>query len=230
MNNTKIKSVENSIELGDGDRSFTCVMTSKVIDRDGDMLLPGGMDSKDFEKNPILFFNHSWGAMPVGTVTGIKRQGDRIIARCQMAERPESHPDGEEWEADTILSLIKQGVIKGVSVGFEPIDGRKPTDDEIKSHGDDLTWVFTKWKLLELSIAPLPCNQDALVLAVSKGFKKDTVKKYQKQDEKPKENKKTVISVPIERKKHIIYVDMGNKKTKRIKKLAIKIARGDLYE
>ena len=167
--------------LGDS-RAFIAKITSDAVDRDREVLLPDGMDATDFEKNPVVFFGHDYTKLPVGKVTSLKRNGDHWLAKVQMAERPEGH-DGE-WVPDTIFSLIKQGVIRGVSVGFEITSLRdRPTPADREKFGDTVRGVISRWKLMELSIAPLPANQEALIMAVSKGVKAgsiaaDTAKRY----------------------------------------------------
>ena len=87
-----------------------------------------------------------------------------------MAERPDDHPEAAEWFPDTVHSLIKQGVIRGVSVGFEPIEGRNASKKDKATFGGQVKYVFSKWKLLEFSVAPLQANEDALITAVSKSL------------------------------------------------------------
>ena len=73
---------------------------------------------------------------------------------------------------DVLLSLFKQGIIKGFSVGFMPIESRAANDRDIQTYGPSCRRVYTRWKLLEFSVAPLPVNQEALALAVSKSLGK----------------------------------------------------------
>ena len=56
------------------------------------------------------------------------------------------------------MRLAKTGILGAVSVGFRPIEWT-PT------RGGGQT--FTAWELLELSLCPIPCDPDALVIARS---------------------------------------------------------------
>lgn len=153
-------------------KSFTAIITTDSIDRDREVLMPGGMDTTDFEKNPIVFWNHDYNQPIAGNAT-IKRIDDGKngwFATATMAKRPEDHPEGVEWFPDTVHSLMEQGIVRGVSVGFDPIEGRKAGKKDIEQFGKDVHYVFTKWKLLEFSVAPLQCNQDATLTAVDKGI------------------------------------------------------------
>lgn len=193
-----------------GERCFVAKITSDAVDRDREVLLPDGMDATDFEKNPVVFLGHDYSQLPVGKVVSLKRNGDHWLAKVQMADRPDDH-DGE-WIPDTIFSLVKQGVIRGVSVGFQvTASPRVPTKADKEKFGEDVNAVIPRWKLMELSIAPLPCNQDALIEAVSKGVKAGSIER----DTATKvlslpadEVERVVLQVPrvVQRKRVTIYV------------------------
>ena len=51
-------------------KGFTAVITAETLDRDGEVLIPSGMNSKEFEQNPVLFWNHDY-ALPVGKSLGV---------------------------------------------------------------------------------------------------------------------------------------------------------------
>lgn len=144
-------------------------LTTDSVDRDGEVLIPQGMNSKEYENNPVLFYNHDY-ANPVGTVTNLKRSDKAVIGTLEFARRPEDF-QGEFFPA-FIEALVKQGVVRGVSVGFIPETngGRLATKGDRKKWGPRIKRVFNKWKLLEVSIAPLPANQEALIQAVGKGI------------------------------------------------------------
>lgn len=170
------KSLSADMTPNEGAREMLVKITSSAIDRDGEVLLPAGMDAKEFRKNPIVFANHEYGVRDVvGKVIELMPKPDHWLAKVFMLPRPPDH-DGE-WMPDTILHMAKFGIM-GVSVGFQPMESRNPTDKDRKAFGEDVGKVYSKWKLLELSIAPLPANQDALILAVSKGLKRETAHKF----------------------------------------------------
>jgi uncharacterized protein len=175
------KAFSADLTVEQGSRTFVAKMTSDAIDRDREVLDPNGMDSTDFEKNPILFYGHDYTSVEnvVGLVVALKRETDadgRVTgwyAKCQLAERPEDHEG--PWRPDTVLALMRQGIIRGVSVGFDPVQVRNATADDRKRYGASAERVFSRWKLLELSVAPLPANQDALVEAVAKAIKGEQI-------------------------------------------------------
>jgi HK97 family phage prohead protease len=126
------------------------------------------MNSTDYETNPILFWNHDYN-LPVGRCVALTRQPDGIVGEFTLAQRP----DGFEGSffPDVVRALIGQGIVRGVSIGYAAEQGgtRRATVEDRKRYGDAVHTVFSKWKLLEISVAPLQCNPDALVSAVKKG-------------------------------------------------------------
>jgi|GEM_PF-1521386 len=154
-------------ELATEGKTFTATITTNSIDRDGEVLLPEGMITADFDKSGTVFWNHNYN-MPIGKSLSLTKSRDAWVSKAMLAARPDDHHG--EWFPDTVHSLMKQGIIKGVSVGFKPIEARKPSKKDIELFGDGVKRVYNKWKLLEFSVAPLPANQDALISAVSKGL------------------------------------------------------------
>lgn len=160
----------------DGERAVVAKICVPVVDRDGEVVMPQGCVSIDFEKNPVVFYAHSYQVAgmeslpPVARCASLKRGNDWLLTKTIFAARPDNHPPAAEWLPDTLFSLYQQGVLNGFSVGFNPIASRAATKGDKELYGPDCKRVYSKWNMLEYSVAPIPCNQDALVLAVSKGI------------------------------------------------------------
>jgi len=161
------KQFDVQLTVQDNERAVVAQISTTAVDRDGEVLLSQGCDASDFLKSPTVFFNHDY-TQPVGKCVAITRHRDRLEAKTIFATRPADHQG--PWLPDTILSLFQQGVIKGFSVGFLPIEGRKPSRLDRDTFGPSVRYVYSKWKMLEYSVAPLPANQQALAIAVSKGM------------------------------------------------------------
>lgn len=153
---TQYKTMSIKAESDDGDdRTFTALITNESIDRDNEVLLASGMNKKDFLKNGIILFNHN-PDMPIGTATALRRSGDGWKATGRLAEGIEHVED--------IWKLLKQGILKAVSVGFRVDEQRVPTKKDIAEFGKAVVNVISKWTLLEFSIVSVGANQEALVL------------------------------------------------------------------
>lgn len=165
-----VKAFSADINVNEGERAVTATINTAAVDRDGEVVIPRGGDLKDFEKNPIVYFAHNYFDLPVGQASAIKRTDEKIVAKTIFAARPSSYPTEKEWFPDTLLSLFQQRVLRGFSIGFVPIETRPATDKDVEKFGAGVKRVFSKWKMLEYSVAPLPANQEALSIAVSKGI------------------------------------------------------------
>jgi len=150
-------------DINEEERTVTAVISTGSIDRDGEVLDPKGMDKTNFDKNPVIPWSHNAGSPPIGkalwTRASPSRGPNKIIAKVKfaMTERAE-----EIWQ------LFKGGFLVAFSVGFRPLEGRRPTPDDIKSNPllAECRFIFTKWELLEFSPVTVPANAEALAIAV----------------------------------------------------------------
>ena len=167
-----IKRFETKTIVEPGERWVIARISTTIVDRDGDVVLPSGLDLKDFNANPVVMFGHGDFKLPVGQAPDIRKRPNDIVAKVIFAQRPVSHPDSQEWVPDTLHELFKQGVLRAFSAGFSVLPGgsRPATQKDRDRFGDGLLRVITKWALVELSIVPIPANQEALAVAVSKGW------------------------------------------------------------
>ncbi len=156
-------------EIQSSAKGFTAVITAETIDRDGEVLIPSGMNSKEFERNPTLFWNHDWGE-PVGKNVGLKRREKDIVGEFVFAKRPDGYTG--DFFPEVAAALVGQGIVNGVSVGYVPEEGgiRRATDIDRKKYGGNVSTIYSRWKLLEVSLAPLQANPEALITAVKKGI------------------------------------------------------------
>jgi len=146
-------------EINEEERSVIAIISTGSVDRDNEVLVPKGMDAENFRKNPVVPWSHRSDMPPVGKALWVKRGVKRITAKVKFAttERAE-----EVWQ------LFKGGFLNAFSVGFKPLEGRRPTPDDIKANTDlaDARFLFTKWELLEFSPVTVPANAEALAQAI----------------------------------------------------------------
>ena len=182
-------------ELKGTAKGFAAVITAETLDRDGEVLIPQGMNSVEFEKNPTLFWNHDY-AQPVGRCNGLKRKESTIVGDFTFAQRPDGY--GGEFFPEVAAALVGQGIVNAVSIGYVPEDGgvRRATEIDRKKYGDRVHTVYSRWKLLEVSLAPLQANPDALITAVKKGMMSPVAAKKWFGIDAPKRTVVTV-SVPV---------------------------------
>jgi len=163
------KTLESKFDSTDDPTRFTATITTNAIDRDGEVVIPAGMNSKEYERNPVLLYAHD-ASKPIGKMLGMRRNDDGIEADFALAPRPETHEG--VWLPDTVAALMRFGALRGVSIGFAPQPGgmRVASKADTERYGTGVKRVFSKWTLFEVSVVSIPANQEALISAVEKGI------------------------------------------------------------
>jgi HK97 family phage prohead protease len=133
-----------------GARQILAVVSDSTLDRTRDVMRPEGAVLDNYRQNPIVLANHD-PRSPIGTAVPAVRNG-RVEALINFA------PAGASPIADTYCNLAKAGVLRAMSVGFDPI--------EVEPSGKG-GYNFNKWELLEVSVVSVPANPGATVFARS---------------------------------------------------------------
>lgn len=176
---TLTKSFNADISFAPGERAVVATISTAAVDSDGDVLIPAGMNSKRWEKNPVVMYSHNYQMLPVGRVASLKRSEKAIVAKMVFASRPATHPAEQEWLPDTLYSLYREGVLSAFSVGFHTIESRHPTKSDIDKFGPSVKKVISKWEVLEVSACSIPANPEAVAIAVNKGgISAETARKF----------------------------------------------------
>lgn len=157
-------------KINKGERSTVDYITTKVVDRDGDIVVPKGAVLDHYRKNPVVLFAHNYSQLPIGKSLWIKADEKGLIAKTQYAK----HQKAEE-----VYQYRKDGFPMAKSIGFIPLSvihredfadadlkSMDLTEDDIK--GADR--IYPEWLMLEYSDVPVPSNPEALQLAISKGI------------------------------------------------------------
>ena len=137
----EIKSVDDDAGIIEG------IASTISTDRMGDIVEPKGAQFK----LPIpLLWQHKSGE-PIGHVIAAKVTDTGIEIRARIAK-------GVLPKIDEAWALIKAGLVRGLSIGFTPIESA-----DIKG-----TWGqrFIKWDWLELSAVTIPANSEATIQTI----------------------------------------------------------------
>lgn len=145
------------------DDEITAIASTAVEDRQGEIVEVSGWDLKDFKANPIILWGHDHSQLPIGKATKIWVEGAgktaKLMVKIAFQEVTEL--------GRAVKQLVKDDVLKTLSVGFIPMDGE---DNR-----------FTAQKLLEISVVNVPANPQALMLSYKSlkdaGFDDDTINK-----------------------------------------------------
>lgn len=141
-------------------RSAEFVMSTQQEDRDGDIVYTAGIDTTEFEKNPVALLFHKSRDFPVGTWSDLRKElggaTPRLLGTCGFV------PEGTTQEADVTAKMVAAGTIRACSIGFLPKTIAMRTLDN-----GEPTWSYEirECELFECSIVPIPANPGALVKA-----------------------------------------------------------------
>ena len=140
-------------------RRFSGMATTPTPDRVEDVIEPLGVSFKN--PLPLLLFHSS--QMPVGSVRFGKPTADGVPFDAWIPEVTEA--GDVKTLTDKAAHLVKYGLIKGVSIGFRPLEDGV---ELLKSGGIR----FLKTEVVELSLVPIPANVEATITTI-KSFDTD---------------------------------------------------------
>jgi len=148
---------------------FEFILSDDTPDRMGDIIEVDGWDTKNFERNPIALFNHNKDA-PIGRWTNVRKQKKQLRATLELAHQ------GTSPRIDEIRSLIDQGILRAVSVGFLPKEFEDIEEDSKSKKGWFGPVRYLQQELLECSLVAVPANSNALRVVKSLGISEETLK------------------------------------------------------
>lgn len=136
-------------KAADGDRpTYTFRITSEVIDRQGEVVTADGWQMDAYRANPVVLDSHNYFGIEniVGKTVDLKQVDDEWHADITF----NASPKGRLAEM-----LVESGDLNAVSVGFQPLQVEVPK-------GGQGPVRHTEKELLEISVVPVPANQEAL--------------------------------------------------------------------
>jgi HK97 family phage major capsid protein/HK97 family phage prohead protease len=143
----KIKAIDED------QRIITGIATTPTPDRVGDIVEPTGAE---FDL-PLPLLKHHDAKCPIGQVLEASVTDEGILIRAQVFKAA----DSPELVArlDMAWEEIKLGLIRGLSIGFSPVE-------YAFIEGDSWGMRFIRWLWLELSCVTIPANQDATIQTI----------------------------------------------------------------
>jgi HK97 family phage prohead protease len=142
-----------------GDLSWFRASTND-LDRQGTIIEPKGIDTKNFKNNPVFM----WGHDAYGSAGGPPELENVLGKVVDFRSSSESFDVAVEWaEHDRAVmarDLVKAGFLSAVSVGFIP-DANAITS---RSIGTREVPVYERTELIEVSLVPVPANPHAIAL------------------------------------------------------------------
>lgn len=136
-------------------RGKECVVSTEAVNCYGTRILTAGIDTKQFERNPILLYMHNrYGRndMPIGIIE-LRVDGDVMYGTPLF--------DMDDEDAVKIATKWEKGVLRMMSPSFDPIEW---SDDPKYIKKGQYRATITKCKLVEVSIVDIGANDEALQL------------------------------------------------------------------
>ena len=150
-----------TVSAGDG---LDFVLSDGSLDRHGTRINPDGWDLETFKANPVALWSHGLdtiGRVPIGRWENVRSEGGKLLGRLTLAAK------GTSDRIDELISLVKQGILRAVSVGFEVLE-------EGKRGGND--YEIMRQSLTEASLVAIGSNKNALAQARSLNISESTLR------------------------------------------------------
>ena len=127
-------------------------ITNDSLNSYGTRVLTRGMDTAQYERNPVLLYMHERGQV-IGYVNDLKVEDDEVTGELMFDCATElSRQCRKQWEF---------GSLKMVSAGLDVLE---MSDDESLLVEGQTSPTITKSKLFEVSVVDIGANDDAIVL------------------------------------------------------------------
>ena len=208
--NANVKSLESG--------EFEVVASNAKIDRFGDTINPDGWVLANYRKNPVILWSHMAGGFgseavpPIARATKVWVEDGQLKVKGVFAPTP---------FAQELRTLVENGFLNAVSVGFMPlvedekgdmeIDHkmyRRASEEEMKDFTEkgimEKGTKFEKQELLEVSWVAVPALPSALVTAREMGLQLIT-KELETKTVEPASKEKTTYECEC--------IDCGHKMT-----------------
>ena len=134
---------------------YRFVMSDALPDR-ADDIVEQNWDFTEFNPNPVAPYNHDYSAPPIGRWENVRAVGG--VLRGTLIPTPvESYP-----LSLTVAALLKERVLRTVSVGFRPaaVIARASLPEEDTRYAARGA-VYVRPRLMEASVTPMPMNPRA---------------------------------------------------------------------
>lgn len=145
------------------------VMTTDAVDRANDVVLPGGVNIRNFSRNAPALWSHMHGVPNVGKWVNLQAGPSAFGEYNGIAGDLLFHRENEL--SRELNAMAARGFLNACSIGFIPLAWREESTEEYEDQNKgaetydftDTVRIYTKVELLECSPCNVPMNPTALV-------------------------------------------------------------------
>lgn len=159
---------------GEGGKNiYTAIASTAALDRDKEVLVPQGVLTENFMKNPVMLFIHNSRQLPVGRALSIDVSAVAVKFEFEFYD---------DEVGKNLEKMYRTGFMNAFSVGFRPksyipvwdmpneitsLEVELPDGSKTTINFDDYPerpyGIIPQWELLEISPVPVPSNPEALL-------------------------------------------------------------------
>lgn len=142
--------------------------TTESVDRHGSVIKSDGLDFTNYRKNPTVLLNHY---NEVGSIAGRAAEIEGVSTPVKGFRIGVEFASKESEEAAQAERLARAGFLRGMSIGFQPIEERYGSQISaaerellgLPAHG----YIVERAEVIEFSLVAIGSNPDALQRALS---------------------------------------------------------------
>ena len=136
----------NIFTMANDTNTNTFILSDESLNSYGFVVQTAGIDTAQFERNPVMLYMHDRESGVVGRWENIRKEGNRLLADAVFDESTEL--------GAKIKTQVANGFLRCVSIGIDNV-----TQEDLNN-----VQTVTKCRLIEASIVDIPSNANAVKL------------------------------------------------------------------
>lgn len=132
------------------------VVSTEDLNDHGYRVLTKGIQLDRFLKNPVMYFEHEGGKVPIGKWVNLRKDGSKLIATPEFNEKDEF--------ALKIKQAVEDGFVNATSIGATPLKWSDAPEDLVKGQ---YRCTVVEASLYEISFVGLPSNPNTVRLSAN---------------------------------------------------------------
>ncbi len=140
--------------------AYTFLLSDESVNSYGTRVLTEGIRLDDYEKNPVVLWNHirAWSdkedqVLPIAKMVKIWKEGDKLYGDIEF--------DSKDAFAAKVANKVEQGIIRACSISISVITTSE--DESVLVQGQTRPTIMES-RLREVSVVDIPANRNCVRL------------------------------------------------------------------